>query len=113
EILAVLGEPIGLTGAADIDAIAAARLALDRTLGIAVTPAVEAWWRRWARAGRVDDQGRVVSGKEADLLFWAARAARLTRRAGSVDFKAGPSTFELSDAVGSAGIDYAVTGDAG
>lgn len=113
EILAVLGEPIGFTGSADVGAIAAARLALDPQTGIEVTPTVEPWRRRWARIGLVDDWGRVVSGKEADLLFRAGRAARLTRRSGAGDFKAGPTAYELADALGTAGIDYAVTGDAG
>lgn len=113
EILAVLGDPIGFTGAADVGAIAAARLALDPTLGIEVTPAIEAWRQRWARIGLVEDRGRAANGKEADLLFRAGRAARLTRRSGAVDFLAGPAAYEIADAVGSAGIDYAVTGDAG
>ncbi len=43
----------------------------------------------------------------------AGRAARLTRRWGAVDFKAGPTAYELADVLGSAGIEYAVTGDAG
>lgn len=113
EILAVLGEPIGFTGAADVGAIAAARLALAPKLGIEVSPAVQAWRRRWARIGLVDDRGQALGGKEADLLFRAGRAARLTRRAGSVDFKAGPTASEVAAALGSDGIDYAVTGDAG
>lgn len=113
EILAVLGEPIGFTGAADVGAIAAARLALDPKLDIEVTPTIEAWRQRWARIGIVDAQGRAINGKEADLLFRAGRAARLTRRSGAVDFKAGATAYELADALGSAGIDYAVTGDAG
>ncbi|QGH70258.1 helix-turn-helix domain-containing protein [Pseudactinotalea sp. HY158] len=113
EILAVLGEPIGFTGAVDVGAIAAARLAFDPMLGIEVTPAVDAWRQRWARIGLIDDRGRTVAGKEADLLFRAGRAARLTRRAGAVGFKAGATAFELADALGPAGVDYAVTGDAG
>lgn len=113
EILAVLGEPIGFTGVADGAAIAAARLALDLRLNIEVTPAVEAWWRRWARIGLVDGGGRVINGKEADLLFRAGRAARVTRRAGAVDFKPGPTAFEVADALDFAGIEYALTGDAG
>jgi len=113
EILAVLGEPIGFTGAADVAAIAAARLALDPKLGIEVTAGVEAWRQRWARIGLVDGQGPAINGKEADLLLRAGRAARLTRRSGAVDFKAGSTAYELADALGVAGIDYAVTGDAG
>lgn len=113
EILAVLGEPIGFTGVVDIAAIAAARSALDPSLGVAATPAIEAWRQRWARIGLVDDAGRVVSGKEGDLLFRAGRAARLTRRLGAVDFKAGPSAYDVAGALGSAGVDYALTGDAG
>lgn len=113
EILAVLGEPIGFTGSADVGAIAAARLALDPKLDIEVTPGIEVWRQRWARIGLVDEQGRATEGRQADLLFRAGRVARLTRRSNAVDFKAGPSAAELADALGSAGIDYAVTGDAG
>lgn len=113
EILTVLGEPIGFTGVADVAAIAAARLALDPSLSISVTPGVEAWRQRWARIGLVDDQGRVVPGKAADVLFRAGRAARLTRRPDAVDFKAGQSAYDVAGALGSVGGDYALTGDAG
>ncbi len=113
EILAVLGEPIGFTGTADVSAIAAARLALDPKPGLAVTPGVEAWRQRWARIGLIDGKGRAINGKEADLLFRAGRAARLTRRPGAVDFKAGPSACDIAEALGAAGIEYAVTGDTG
>ena len=113
EILTVLGEPIGFTGVADTAAIAAARLALAPALDIAATLGVEAWWQRWARIGLVDAAGRVGSGKEADLLFRAGRAARLTRRPGAVDFKAGPTAYDVAEALGGTGVDYAVTGDAG
>jgi transcriptional regulator with XRE-family HTH domain len=113
EILTVLGEPLGFTGVADVAAIAAARSALDPTLAVSVTSGVEAWRQRWARIGLVDDQGRVVPGKEPDLLFRAARAARLTRRPGAVDFETGPSAYDIADGLGGAGVDYAVTGDAG
>lgn len=113
EILAVLGEPIGFTGMADIDAIAAARLALGSGLGIAVTPGVEAWRRRWARIGLVDTDGRSLPGKEADLLFGAGRCARLTRRPGAVDFQAGTSALEIAAGLRHAGIEHALTGDAG
>lgn len=113
EILAVLGEPIGFTGAADVSAIAVARLALDPPLDIAVTPGVEVWRQRWARIGLVDDRGRVVADREADLFFRAGRAARLTRRPGAVDFKAGPTAYDVAEALGAASIEYAVTGDAG
>ena len=113
EILTVLGEPIGFTGAADVAAIAAARLALDPSLGVSVTRGVEAWRQRWTRIGLVDDQSRVVPGKEPDLLFRAGRAARLTRRPGAVDFTAGASAYDIAGALGAAGVDYAMTGDAG
>ena len=113
EILTVLGEPIGFTGLADSAAIAAARLALDPTLAIAVTTGVEAWLQRWARIGLVDAAGRVVPGRAADLLFRAGRAARLTRRPGAVDFKVGPTASDVAEALGGAGVDYALTGDAG
>jgi transcriptional regulator with XRE-family HTH domain len=113
EILAVLGETIGFTGTADAAAIAAARLALDPTLDVAMTARVEAWQQRWARIGLIDASGQVVTGKEADLLFRAGRAARLTRRLGAMDFRAGPSASDVAEALGKAGIEYAVTGDAG
>jgi transcriptional regulator with XRE-family HTH domain len=113
EILTVLGEPIGFTGLADVAAIAAARSALDHSLIVLVASESEAWRRRWARIGLVDEVGRVVPGKEADLMFRAGRAARLTRRPGSVDFKAGPSAYDVADALEAAGVDYALTGDAG
>lgn len=113
EILTVLGEPIGFTGLADAEAIAAARLALDPTLDLAVTLGVATWRQRWARIGLVDELGRVVAGQEADLLFRAGRAARLTRRPGAVDFKPGARAYEIAEALGEAGVDYAVTGDAG
>ena len=113
EILTVLGEPIGFTGAADVDAIATARLALDPELAVPSTPGVELWRQRWARIGLVDPGGRATPGKEADLLFRAGRAARLTRRPGAVDFAAGPSADQIAESLRAAGIDYALTGDAG
>lgn len=113
EILTVLGESIGFTGAADVDAIATARLALDPDLDVASTPGVELWRQRWGRIGLLDGEGRVTPGKEADLLFRAGRAARLTRRAGAVDFTAGLSADEVADLLRGTGIDYALTGDAG
>jgi transcriptional regulator with XRE-family HTH domain len=113
EILTVLGEPIGFTGVADVAAIAAARLALDPSLGVSVTLEVEAWRKRWTRIGLVDGQGRVVPGKEPDLLFRAGRAARLTRRREARDYKAGPSAYDVAEALGTAGVAYALTGDAG
>lgn len=113
EILTVLGEPIGFTGLVDTAAIAAARLALDPALAVAATHAVDAWRERWARIGLIEPSGRVVSGKEADLLFRAGRAARLTRRPGAVDFKAGMSAGEIAGLLTDAGVDYALTGDAG
>ena len=113
EIFAVLGEPIGFSGVADVAAIAAARLALDPSLDIAVSPAVTAWWRRWARIGLVDDAGRVAPDRAADLLLRAGRVARLTRRPGAVDFEPGLTADDLAEALAGAGIEYALTGDAG
>ena len=113
EILTDLGEPIGFTGVADVAAIAAARLALDLSIAVPVTPGVDTWRKRWARIGLVDDVGSVAPGKEADLLFRAGRAARLTRRPGAVDFEAGPSAYDLAETFGAAGLEYALTGDAG
>lgn len=113
EILTVLGEPIGFTGEADIAAITAARSALDQALALEVAPGVESWFRRWARIGLVDAAGRAVPGKEAELLFRAGRAARLTRRPGAQDFKPGTSATAIAEALGAAGVAYALTGDAG
>jgi transcriptional regulator with XRE-family HTH domain len=113
EILTVLGEPIGFMGLADVDAIATARLALDPRLDVAVTPGVEVWRQRWSRIGLVDGGGRVAAGKEGGLLFRAGRAARLTRRPGAVDFAAGSSADQIAESLRAAGIDYALTGDAG
>lgn len=113
EILTVLGEPIGFTGSADVSAITAARAALDTSLDVAMTPPVEAWQQRWARIGLVDAVGRVVPGKEADLLFRAGRAARLTRRPGAADFEPGPTAFGIAEALAAASVEYALTGDAG
>lgn len=113
EILTVLGEPIGFTGAADKAAVAAARLALDPDLDIAVPLGVQSWWQRWTRLGLMDASGRTVPGKESDLLFLAGRAARLTRRPGAADFNAGPSAYDVAEALAMAGVAYALTGDAG
>ena len=113
EILTALGEPIGFTGVADVDAIATARLALDPELDLSSTPGVEPWRERWARIGLIDQAGRVIPGKEGDLLFRAGRTARLTRRPGAVDFVAGPSADDVAAALRAAGIDNALTGDAG
>lgn len=113
EILTVLGEPIDFTGAADVAAIAAARLALDPELAVMVTSDIDEWRRRWARLGLMDELGRAKVGKESVLLFQAGRAARLTRRAGAVDFVVGPNAYEAANALGAAGVDYAVTGDTG
>lgn len=113
EILTALGESITFTGTADIAVIAAARLALDPSLGVSVTPGIDAWRQRWTRIGLVDDQGQVMPGKEPALLFRAGRTARLTRRSGAVDFTAGASAYEVAVALGTAGVGYAVTGDAG
>ncbi|MEO5661724.1 MAG: helix-turn-helix transcriptional regulator [Nocardioides sp.] len=113
EILTALGESLGFTGVADTAPIAAARLALDSALDIEVVPGVEAWQQRWARLGLVDSSGRVVNGKEADLLFRAGRAARLTRRPGAVDFNAGKSAYEIARLFAESGVGYALSGDAG
>lgn len=113
EILAVLGEPIGFTGEADIDAIATARLALDAKLDIPVTPGVERWRQRWSRIGLLDADGRAAPGNEADLMFRAGRVARLTRRPGAAGFAAGPSAGAMAESLRAAGIGYALTGDAG
>lgn len=113
EILAVLGEPIGFTGTADISAIAAARLALDPALDVSATESVDAWRERWARIGLVDATGRVAPSREADLLFRAGRAARLTRRPGAADFEPGATGSDVAEALAGAGVAYALTGDAG
>lgn len=113
ELLIVLGEPIGLTGVADKSAMAAARLALEPSSAIELTSDAQAWQKRWGRLGLLDVAGRVVPGKEPDLLFRAGRAARLTRRVGAVDFEPGPTASDIAVALGDVDVDYAVTGDAG
>ena len=113
EILTVLGEPIGFTGLADRDAIAAARLALDPTLDIAVTDGVQAWRERWARIGLVDEVGGLVAGQRARLLLRASTAARLSRRAGTADFLPTASASAIADGLRAAGVEYALTGDTG
>lgn len=111
EILTVLGEPIGFTGLADKDAIAAARLALDPALDIAVTEGVQAWRDRWARIGLVDEVGGLVAGQRASLLFRASTAARLSRRAGAEDFLPTASAPAIAGGLRAAGVEYALTGD--
>jgi transcriptional regulator with XRE-family HTH domain len=113
EIMAVLGEPLGFTGVADTAAIAVARLALDPSLTISAEHGADAWSQRWMRIGLLDEDGRVVPGMEADLLFRAGRAARLARRPGAIDFKAGPSAYDVADALRATDVEYALTGDAG
>jgi hypothetical protein len=54
-----------------------------------------------------------MPGKEADLLFRAGRAARLTRRPGAVDFKAGPSGHDVAEVLRVGEVGYALTGDSG
>lgn len=110
EILTVLGEPIGFTGAADRDAIAAARSAVDPSLPIDVTPVVEVWLQRWARIGLIDGAGRAASGQRAYLLSRAATCARLTRRSGAIDFMPSGSALEIAGRL--IDIPYALTGDA-
>lgn len=111
EIMQVLGEPIGFAGSADGAVIAAARVALDPALPIEVSDGVREWWERWVRIRLVDDTGAVAPGQRASLLFRAATAARLTRRAGAVDFLAASSARDLAAALDAAGVHYAVTGD--
>ncbi|WP_264030341.1 helix-turn-helix transcriptional regulator [Cellulosimicrobium sp. SH8] len=111
EILRVLGEPIGFTGETDPDVLAAARLALDPTLPIAVTDGVVAWWERWARIRLVDEDGTVLPGQRARLLFRAATVARLSRRADAADYLPTTSARNLVETLGGAGIDHALTGD--
>lgn len=111
EILTVLGEPIGFTGLADTGAVAAARLALDPSLDIAVIDAVVAWRERWARIGLVDDSGAAQPGQRGNLLFRAATSARLSRRRGAVDFQPDGSALELATMLANAGVAHALTGD--
>lgn len=111
EILTVLGEPLGFTGLADRDVIAAARLALDPALDIAVTDGVQAWRERWARIGLVDGVGGLVSGQRASLLFRASTATRLSRRAGATDFLPTASATAVADGLQASGVEYALTGD--
>lgn len=111
EILTVLGEPIGFTGLADSGAIAAARLALDPSLDIDVTDAIDAWRERWARIGLVDGSGAALLGQRGNLLFRAATSARLGRRQGAVDFQPDGSALGLATMLADASVAYALTGD--
>lgn len=111
EILTVLGEPIGFTGAADRDVIAAARLAVDPSLPIGDTSAIDVWLQRWARIGLIAESGRVAVGQRANLLARAATSARLTRRAGAVDFTPNGSALAIAEQLDLAGVGYALTGD--
>lgn len=111
EIMQVLGEPIGFTGSANIAVLAAARLALNPDLPVTVTPAVHQWRDRWARIRLLDADGTVVPGQRASLLFRAATAARLARRAGAVDYMATASAADLTASLDDAGVEYALTGD--
>jgi hypothetical protein len=98
---------------ADVAVIAAARLALDPSLAVEAVPGVGDWLKRWARIDLLDPSGRVLPDKVGDLLLRAGRTARLTRRPGALDFKAGPTAHDIARDLGAAGIDYALTGDAG
>ncbi|CAM3255977.1 helix-turn-helix transcriptional regulator [Nocardioides dubius] len=113
EILTVLGEPIGFLGGADREAMIAARRALDPALPVAETPGAAQWRERWGRLGLVDAGGHAVEGREADLLERAGQVARLTRRPGAADFDSGPTATLIASLLRSAGIDHALTGDAG
>lgn len=93
----MLGEPIGFTGAADRDVIAAARLAVDPSLPIGDTSAIDVWLQRWARIGLIAESGRVAVGQRANLLARAATSARLTRRAGAVDFTPNGSALAIAE----------------
>jgi transcriptional regulator with XRE-family HTH domain len=111
ELLVVLGESVTVTGFADRDAIVAARLALDPSLAGEKTNGVQAWRERWARIGLVDDSGVVVAGRRSALLLQASIVTRLTRRTGAIDFLPTASVRELTEALQTAGLGYALTGD--
>lgn len=112
ELLAVLGEPLALTEATDRDAIAAARLAMEPSLPISRSPAVDRWLDRWARIGLVDAEGRAERGQEGNLLFRAATVARLARRDGATDFLPTSTWQDVASSLDAAAVEWALTGDA-
>lgn len=71
-LLMVLGEPLAPVQASDPAAVAAVRLAIDPELDIRRPLGVAGWLDRWGAIGLVDDDGKVVPGREPDLLFRAA-----------------------------------------
>lgn len=111
EIMQVLGEPISFTSTADVSVIAAARLALDPLLPITPSPSVRLWQQRWARIRLLDADGVVAPHQRVNLLFRAATSARLTRRAGAVDFEFTTSAAALAETLSRCGVAYALTGD--
>ena len=96
----------------DMSIVAAARLATNPRLALRpVTEGVRTWLDRWSRIGLVDDDGAVVPGKEADLLFRAGRMARITDRPGKVDFRPTLDADGLVDGMARSGLAWALTGD--
>lgn len=110
-IFSVLGEPLTFDGSADPAAIAAARLAVDPGLAIPVSDEIAGWWRRWARIGLVSDEGVVLAGRTADLLFRAATVARLARRAGAKDYDYVGEWPVVADLLAGSNVQWALTGD--
>jgi transcriptional regulator with XRE-family HTH domain len=111
ELLAILGEPLTELLTANADSILAARRALDPSFPVETTAGSEQWIERWARIGLVDDDGRVASGREADLLFRAATVARLPRRAGRVDFLPSGDWVDVAGLLADSNLEWALTGD--
>jgi len=111
ELLAILGEPLTESLTANTDSILAARRALDPGFPVEATAGSEQWIERWARIGLVDDCGRLVPGREADLLFRAATVARLPRRAGRVDFLPSGDWIDVAEPLADSSLEWALTGD--
>lgn len=111
-LLALLGEPIMAVASADADAILAVRRAFDSTFPARVTSGSERWAERWSRIGLVDGSGRVIPGREADLLFRAATVSRLARRSGVVDLAPSGDWVDVAQALSNSDVDWSLTGDA-
>ncbi|MBK7820422.1 MAG: helix-turn-helix domain-containing protein [Tessaracoccus sp.] len=69
------------------------------------------WIERWQRLGIVDDQGRATN--ERLLAMRAGRSGYLARRPMSVRLPRVGTAAEIGKALGSSGVEYAITGGAG
>lgn len=112
ELLEILGVPGPFGGTSGPDAILAARYAVDPDLPLSLTAGARTWTDRWARIGLTREDGSVVLGREADLLFRAGQAARLTSRPGALDFRGIGPWFEVARGLADTDLEWALTGDA-